>query len=308
MQLQRTETGATDWSRVQQAGFDAFTGPRSLGDAIIVGPDQPPRKAAPTLAAGRVAPAAASGPDEIAQARTHAALAADVYNDRPNPPAGWRTADAGDLRALNLRPRDLESGAFRARVYVTGQGAGERYVVAFRGTRSSEDWRANLRQGSGGEARHYQQALAIGEAVARTKAPAMLTGHSLGGGLASAAAIVSGREADTFNAAGLHPNTIGRALQINRSLGGVGPGRVDAYHVRGEVLSGVQDGGDRVAGWVLGGIAGSALADAPSAYGLRHRLDAVTPAGKGWRDRIDPVDRHGMDWVQSGLAARAAIR
>ena len=241
---------------------------------------------------------------ELATARTHAALAADVYNDVAAPPAGWRVASADELRGMGLRTDMLESGDFRARVYAEGSGADAQYVVAFRGTQSAGDWVQNVRQGFGFESGHYDRAMRIGEALATAGVDATLTGHSLGGGLASAAAIASGLDADTFNAAGLHRDTIAEAGQLAAKTGAGRPD-VDAYYVRGEALSLLQDGGDRVIGpIILGPIVGSQV-DVPPAYGDRHVLDAVTPEGKDWRNAINPVDRHGMDWVQSSLADRS---
>ena len=56
---------------------------------------------------------------------------------------------------------------------------------------------------------------------------------------------------------------------------------VDAYYVDGDVLSGSQD-----------------HTFMPSAYGVRHKLPAVTPSGSGFFDRRL---KHGMPWVESGL-------
>jgi len=244
------------------------------------------------------APEAASANN--AELRAHALLAQDVYNDVANPPAGYRVASEADLRALNLDPSLLGDGDFRARVYVTGSGAEAEYTIAFRGSQSAGDWVANVQQGAGFDSAHYRSALAIGERIARSPLADQVdfTGHSLGGGLASAAAIASGRPADTFNAAGLHGDTISDAAALR---GGGQAGQVDAWYVGGEILSGIQDGGDRVIGGLLGGILGGVLADAPEAYGIRHGLDSVAPDGKNWLDRHNPADKHGMDWVLSSL-------
>jgi|694.fasta_scaffold00010_116 hypothetical protein len=77
----------------------------------------------------------------------------------------------------------------------------------------------------------------------------VFTGHSLGGGLASAASVVSGFRADTFNAAGLLRSTLQRT-----SLGNPYPGNpielarydnaselIDAYYLDWDILSTVQD-------------------------------------------------------------------
>lgn len=235
--------------------------------------------------------------------RAHALMAQDVYADTPNPPEGYRVASQADLQALGLNPAMLSDGDFRARVYVTGDGAQAEYSIAFRGSQSGGDWVANAQQATGFDSAHYRAALAIGERIARSPLADQVdfTGHSLGGGLAATAAVASGRPADTFNAAGLHGDTIAAAASLRGGQPGNAPGQVDAWYVRGEILSLLQDGGDRVIGGVFGGIAGGLLVDAPEAYGERRGLDSVAPNGKNWLDRLNPVDRHGMDWVLQSL-------
>ena len=135
------------------------------------------------------------------------------------------------------------------------------------------------------------------------------TGHSLGGGLASAAAVSTGQPATTFNAAGLSHSTVSEPK----------PAAVDAYYVDGDVLSGAQDNRGAVIGGVAGALSatgpvGEAVGGAaagyaayreakgaplmPSAYGTRHRLPAVTPPGQSLFSR---AIKHGMPWVESGL-------
>lgn len=226
--------------------------------------------------------------------RTQALLAQDVYNDTAQPPAGYRVADAGDLSALGLSPSVLSEGEFRARVYVTGEGASAEFTVAFRGSQSASDWVNNAQQGLGLDSAHYRSALAIGERIARSDAAGQVrfTGHSLGGGLASAAALASGRPADTFNAAGLHRDTIAQARDIHQATAAPGEAQIDSWQVQGEILSLIQDGGDRVI---------NPLLDLPEAFGQRHVLDGVAPDGTGFFGRFNPVARHGMDWVLSSL-------
>ena len=245
-------------------------------------------------------------PASTARAQESALLAADVYRDTPAPPAGFRVAGEADLARLGLRPGQLEQpdSSFRARVYVTGSGASERFVVAFRGSSTGEDWRNNFQQAAGFDAASYTNALIIGERLARSDASVTICGHSLGGGLASAAAIAAGREADTFNAAGLTGRTIAEARGIGAAAGRTGgDAAVQAYQVPGEILSHLQDGGDRVLGGALFGVAGAFLADAPSAFGVRYQLPDVAPEGKGWFDRHSRIDRHMIDWVLAGAAA-----
>lgn len=260
----------------------------------------------PVLVVASNAAAGGSIPASTARTQESALLAADVYRDVAVPPPGFRVASPIDLVGLGIRPDQLERGdsSFRARVYVTGSGASERFVVAFRGSSSGEDWRNNFAQAAGIDAASYNKALAIGERLARSDASVTITGHSLGGGLASAAAIASGREADTFNSAGLTGRTIDRAQAISGANGQGGGGvAVQAYQVPGEILSHLQDGGDRLLGGVLFGIPGALLADAPEAYGTRHQLPDVAPDDKNWFERHSRIDRHMIDWVLTGAAA-----
>lgn len=261
----------------------------------------------PFLNTGRQAPVDPfEGPDAV----TLAQMAEDVYGNA-NPPAGWRAASAEDLASLGLRPQDLDnkSANFYARVYTTGEGDNQQFVVAFRGsTMDRRDWTTNGMQAAGLSTPHYNAALAIGRQIAESGATNVtMTGHSLGGGLASAAALASGSNAQTFNAAGLSDATINQANNIRNQAGAGGPGDIRANYVRGEILSLIQDGGDKVLGPLLGtalagplgGIVGLG-ADAPEAYGTRIELDPVRPQGTPWWQG-HPISRHGMDWVLASL-------
>jgi hypothetical protein len=248
---------------------------------------------------------AAAGPTQI-PTRELALLSADVYRDTATPPAGYRVATASDLGALGLNPADLTStqSAFRARVYVTGAGTDAHYVVAFRGSAKASDWSNNLQQGVGLTPNNYRSALALGSKLALvTNANITITGHSLGGGLASAAAIASGRNATTFNSAGLSDSTIRQARNIHDAAGVRTTDNVTAYYVRGEILSTLQDGGDRVIGGILGGLLGASAVDAPEAYGTRIGLKSARPEGVKWY-QDNPAARHGMDWVLQSLNGR----
>ena len=69
-----------------------------------------------------------------------------------------------------------------------------------------------------------------------------LVGHSLGGGLASAAQGGSGALATTFNAAGLHPETVRRHSKIPER-DQAEAAKVLAYQVEGEVVTTTQETG-----------------------------------------------------------------
>lgn len=284
--------------------------PQTLAPQPVAGPPAPVNDVASWWNSERVTPApvvqaAAANDVSLAErAQANALLADDVYRAEPTPPASYRVASTGDLDKLGLTPEMLEQpgSSFRARVYATGEGDATQYVIAFRGTQGSEDWKNNVQQALGLNSESYAKALEIGRQIARGDEPVMFTGHSLGGGLASAAAVASGREADTFNAAGLSDDTIEAARSIAGTNGrGVAP--VQAYHVSGEALHLLQQGGDRILGFIIGGIPGGILADAPEAYGTRHALPDMRPEGKGFFDGLNPIDRHGIDWVIAGTRA-----
>ena len=261
-----------------------------------------------------------TGNDPIAAAaRNDALMAQDVgrnQSDAAKLPEGTRLAGAADLERLGLTdPAMLESGNFRARVYVTGTGEATHYTVAFRGTRFEvmDDWKINAGQALGQPTENYTKALAIGRALADLPEFSIsMTGHSMGGGLASAAAIAAGRDANTFNAAGLHANTIAAAQAINAGGQTHRAAQVQAFYVRGEVLSALQDGGDRMAGALLGqaiggpegSLIGAALVDAPEAYGTRHAIGNDRPAGRDWKEELPAwrsIKRHDMDYVLHNL-------
>ncbi|MFM7024979.1 MAG: hypothetical protein ACKOWC_02820 [Limnohabitans sp.] len=238
-----------------------------------------------------------------------------VYGD--SAPAKWRIASKEELREYGFKnPNELEieikdadgsigKSPFKAQIYVP---VNERFcepmpaVLVFKGTTMTEpkDWANNAEQAMDAESDYYRKAVRIGaKQLKQAKKPIVVVGHSLGGGLAAACAQAAGKDCWTFNAAGLHPNTLQKygekALPVN----------IEAYRHEGEVLTAVQEPGWAVefakvivpplAGFWYGGPLG-AFAGAYSAYKL-HKL----PAAPGNRhsiacanDRWDAVDRHGM--------------
>lgn len=101
--------------------------------------------------------------------------------------------------------------------YITGM---DQYVLAFGGTGDTffeaitmgGDWKNNWNQVFGFEIPQYDEAMSIAFRLAEEsnvpKGHLVVTGHSLGGGLASAAATVAGAPADTFNASWLNLGTL----------------------------------------------------------------------------------------------------
>lgn len=327
-----SSVGAASSVDIRSSGLTAASNDRvaaaraALGNARITPVDGQVAQLAPLQAQGlpgqqprielaqlNVAPPPPPSTLELAQ------LSQAVYGIQ-GPPQGWRVATEQQLAEIGLTPAMLSSptSEFRAEVYVREIAGQTSYTVAFRGsTASRSDWVANGRQAVGLATDHYNRALEIGESlIVPDGARVTITGHSLGGGLASAAAIAAEMDATTFNAAGLHQNTINAAQTIARADGRLDVSDIRAVYVRGEVLSALQDGGDQMIGGLIGrglgswlggplggaagGLAGRQLTDAPEAYGQRIQLDPVRPDGVSWY-QDHPITRHGIDYVISSL-------
>ncbi|MCV6627544.1 MAG: hypothetical protein OIF38_15710, partial [Cellvibrionaceae bacterium] len=129
---------------------------------------------------------------------------------------------------------DSQSG-FKSNLYYNSKHG--QYIYAFAGTEDGTDWKQNLAQGLGLVAEQYelamQNALDIKDA---TGGKVHLTGHSLGGGLASAASLVSNTRATTFNSARVNFLTpLRHGANMNRA-----DELIDAYYVEGELLNSIQ--------------------------------------------------------------------
>jgi len=110
-----------------------------------------------------------------------------------------------------MRKDDFESAGFKATLYKNSK-TGE-VVLAFKGTENLKDWQQNITQGLGKNSTHYEKAKMLAARLKLVYQKLEFTGHSLGGGMASAASIVSKQKATVFNAAAVHPNTVSKYLQ-----------------------------------------------------------------------------------------------
>ena len=132
----------------------------------------------------------------------------------------WEVVDVQDdsrtgFRAVALKPTDPTDN---------------RVVVSFAGSRDGKDWKANIGQGLGLPTRQYRQAVDFAEKwEARNGNNVILTGHSLGGGLAAYASIKTGLRATAVNSAPLALNHLG--------LNPISARRITQYYVPGEALS-----------------------------------------------------------------------
>lgn len=202
-------------------------------------------------------------------------LAEDVYESargEGKPPAGWTRASEHpeQLKAMapQLTDRQIarilrpEDSGYRAEIYLPDKsvfGDDAKPVLVFKGSTgmivdpaapggrresASEDFLANnIPQGLGLKTDYYDRAMDA--AVLLKNQPGFqfeIAGHSLAGGMASAASAVTGVEATTFNAAGLHPNTAQR-YATEHGLTVYNPrDSVAAYQVGGEMLTDGQGG------------------------------------------------------------------
>ena len=204
--------------------------------------------------------------------------------------AGYtEVTDPDELAKLDLTVEDLnpEDSEFRAGVFKKN-GTND-YKVSFKGTESGADWVQNFSQGTTSRSDYYSRAKLIGRDAASNAGTAEVgdvkfVGHSLGGGLASAAAHASGTHATTFNSAGLH--------WANRSWFDAPP--IDAVQVKGELLTSVQ----------------SALPVAPSGVGTPYSIappsnvaSTLERADLGFWDGLIPIK--GAYKYTKAAAARA---
>ncbi|KYF89819.1 hypothetical protein BE17_49155 [Sorangium cellulosum] len=225
-----------------------------------------------------------------------AALSEHVYDPSRPAPTGWRdiSDDPEALARYGLTPGDLDGSRPDAtRLYEPDPdvfGGDQRPTVAFRGTQGGADWQNNFAQGLNMDSPYYRDAVRVGNTLGSS---VDYTGHSLGGGLASAAATAAGAQGWTFNAAGLNAGTVTRYGGTER------PTDIAAYQVQDEALTGLQEQGWKgtAAAFAAGGLWGALAkiglsALAPDAVGTRHQLPASS---------LDPYNRHLMPDVLKGI-------
>ena len=153
-------------------------------------------------------------------------------------PDGYHNATAAELQKLGLSsdmlehpidPNTNKATQFRAAVFIDDKTGDP--LVAYQGTASGEDVGVDVDQGLGRRTFYYDRAQKIASRVAESPSgkSARLTGHSLGGGMASAGSQASGLPATTFNPAGLHARTVPHPVAAN----------IDEVYVKGEPLHGL---------------------------------------------------------------------
>lgn len=137
---------------------------------------------------------------------------------------GYEKLNAEEMGKMNIKDSDLKdpSTGFKADIYKDKNGD---YVLVYRGTYSdpdhpendlihdwSKEWTDdNMRQGLGMGSEQYNKSIKLAKKVKQgsEKQGKQMTiaGHSLGGGLATAAGAATGSKTYAFCPAGVHPNT-----------------------------------------------------------------------------------------------------
>ncbi|KLD74299.1 DUF2974 domain-containing protein [Xanthomonas hyacinthi] len=206
-------------------------------------------------------------------------------------PDGWTRLDDGAVQRAGIDPsmlHDAKSG-FDAAFYRNAQG---NVVLAFCGTDEGKDWKHNIGQGLGFADAQYASAIQLGSQARQAFGQdLMISGHSLGGGLAAAAAMLNDVPAVTYNAAGVNDRTLEReGLDASAAKAYAADGLIRGYHVKNELLTHLQEDSIPLK-WAM-----------PDAAGQQIQLPDPDPLSFG--QRLVPgmmlkhrLDLHGIDSV-----------
>lgn len=201
---------------------------------------------------------------------TMSQLATAVYGTRGDPPPGWSAVSDQDLSARGIQDPQAwrlqflgandtfttNSQEFRAEVYQDGSG---NFVLSYRGTaEGAADWMNNFEQGTGFKtdpADKFSEtavntatefAAVFGQPDANGNSSNLaITGHSQGGGLATVGSLATGIPAVTFDASGIHPNTLARMgfADPQKARDIAESGQIRAYSLNSDLLTQTQEGG-----------------------------------------------------------------
>jgi hypothetical protein len=189
---------------------------------------------------------------------------------------GWSRVPDDELRRFGIDPKNLDDtkSGFKARIYGDGEG---RYVLAYSGTDEGKDWKTNFAQGLGFETAQYNQAIALAkQAKVAFGDQVVITGQSLGGGLAAAASVATDTPAVTFNAAGVHNKTMDRiGLDPDAAKREAENGLIRRYAVKNEILTELQERTPIMRGLM------------PDAIG--HKIELPDPDPLSFWQKLNPV-------------------
>ncbi|PPT25202.1 XVIPCD domain-containing protein [Xanthomonas arboricola] len=213
---------------------------------------------------------------------------AETFAPLPN---GWTRMDDSTLQRAGIDPgllHDAKSG-FDAAFYRNEQG---QVALGFCGTDEGKDWKHNLGQGLGFDDAQYASAIQLGSQAKQAFGDqVVISGHSLGGGLAAASAMVNDIPAVTYNAAGVNDRTLERqGLDASAAKDYASSELIRGYHVKNEILTHLQEDSIPLK-WAM-----------PNAAG--HQIELPEPDPLSFGRRLVPgmmlkhrLDLHGMDSV-----------
>ena len=237
-------------------------------NAVPQGPPTPPPLPGPyALPAGSTLNEIVSGTKAQPFDVTLSQLATAVYGTRGDPPEGWSPVSDAFLESRGIddptawRQTFLGGGEqtmaqqFKAEIYGDGEG---NFVLSYRGTAEGmADWENNFEQGLGFKTDSVDKftgtavdtavefAVVFGDTRNGTPTNLAITGHSQGGGLASVGSLASGIPAVTFDASGIHPNTLDRMGLANpqQARDIAEGGQIRAYSLKSDLLTRIQESG-----------------------------------------------------------------
>lgn len=207
-------------------------------------------------------------------------IANAVYDPATQSVGDWTRVSDAQLTAAGIDPATLETPdtGFRAGVFSDGDG---NYVLAFSGSNETQDWTgANFPQGLGMQTEQYDQAVTLAQQFAASEfgrdGNGVITGHSLGGGLSGIASLATDIPAVTFDASGVHDNTMEQfGLDPAQAKQDAENGLIRRYNVDGDPLTAAQEDTP-----ILSGI----MPDAPG-----HEITLDNP--------LPPIEKPDWDWL-----------
>ncbi len=226
-----------------------------------------------------------------------AMLASNIYDgdDSSELPVGYTVCPPEELplgmRDMNKEPWIYDSG-FKARMYKGPEGE---HILVFQGTNEEKDWIDNAQQGVGLESEQYEQAKKLTEQLEDGKCKVeTVAGHSLGGGLATTAGARLGAETYTYNAAGVHPNTIEITSEQEK--------QIHAYSGDHDILTTLSDNRESILGIT------------PLTFLLE--LTGALPRNNGQRIELEtdvswfpnPAEGHSMKYLINALEKEIALQ
>ena len=181
----------------------------------------------------------------------------------------YQFPDGKQWKVIDLK--DDNKTGFRAVALQSTDPGDKRTIVAFAGSRDGKDWKANIGQGLGLPTKQYNEAVDFANKwKSAAGSNAILTGHSLGGGLASYASLKTGLHATAVNSAPLALDHLGFNPFKARNI--------TQYYVPGEALSVLNKANplDLRPGNSIAVQGKHSILD-PRSIGSNHSLDSVSP-------------------------------